>query len=156
MPATIQLYVTYQQVSVFDPNLSNPFNFWKDEHVAQGFSWRKGSVGFGTLDPEGAIDIDLRSETSPVPDEGAIRAIVVPFERPKLGNVEIATITESRILAIPDETTGLLYQAGIAGDRSRYSISFLKGPAPSPQILIIDPEISMPANGRFLMDTVPG
>lgn len=92
MPATIQLYVTYQQVSVFDPNLSNPFNFWKDEHVAQGFSWRKGSVGFGTLDPEGAILIDLRSETRPVPDEGAIRAIVVPYERPKLGNVEIATI----------------------------------------------------------------
>lgn len=156
MSTTIQLYVTYQQVSVFDPSLAEPFNFWKDEHVAQGFSWRKESVGFGTLDPDGRIDIEVRSDTKPVLDEGVVRAIVVPFERPESGNVEVATITESRVLGVPPETTGLLYQAGIAGDRSRYSITFLKGPKPSPQILASDSEISPPAEGDFLMETVAG
>jgi hypothetical protein len=156
MPTTIQLYVTYQQVSVFDPSLAEPFNYWKDEHVAQGFSWRKESVGFGTLDPDGEIEMDVRSDTKPVLDEGVIRAIVVPFECPESGNVEIATITESQTLAVPAETTGLLYQAGIAGDRSRYSITFLKGATPSPQILVADPEVSLPPDGRFLMDTVAG
>jgi hypothetical protein len=151
--------VTYQQVSVFDPSLAEPFNSWKDEHVAQGFSWRRGSVGFGTLDPDGKISIDVRyvrSDAKPVLDEGVVRAIVVPFEPPVGGNVEIATITESRALTVSAETTGLLYQAGIAGDRSRYSITFLKGPRPSPQILVADPEISPPADGRFLMDTTAG
>lgn len=156
MSTIIQLYVTYQQVSVFDPALAEPFNFWKDEHVAQGFSWRKESVGFGTLDPDGKIEIAVRSDTKPVLDEGVIRAIVVPFECPGSGNVEIATITESRVLSVPAEVTGLLYQAGIAGDRSRYSITFLKGVTPSPQILIADPEISPPTDGRFLMETVAG
>lgn len=156
MSITIQLYVTYQQVSVFDPSLAEPFNFWTDEHVAQGFSWRKGSVGFGTLDPDGKIEIDVRSDTKPVLDEGVIRAIMVPFVCPESGNVEIATITESRTLAAPEETTGVLYQAGIAGDRSRYSITFLKGVTPSPQLLVADPEITPPRNGGFLMDTVAG
>lgn len=156
MSTTFQLYVTYQQVSVFDPSLAEPFNFWKDEHVAQGFSWRKESVGFGTLDPDGKIEIHVRSDTKPLLDEGVIRAIVVPFERPESGNVEIATITESRTLAVPAETTGLVYQAGMAGDRSQYSITFLKGTTPSPQILVADPEISPPTDGRFLMDTIAG
>ena len=156
MSTTIELYVTYQQVSVFDPSLAEPFNFWKDEHVAQGFSWRKESVGFGTLDPDGKIEIDVRSDTKPVLDEGVMRAIVVPFERPESGNVEIATITESQTLAVPVGTTGILYQAGISGDRSRHSITFLKGAAPSPKILVADPEISPPTDGCFLMDTVAG
>jgi hypothetical protein len=156
MSTLFQLYVTYQQVSVFDPNLAEPFNFWKDEHVAQGFSWRKQSVGFGTLDPDGTISIDVRSDTKPTLDEGVIRAIVVPFERPETGNVEIATITESHVLGVPAETTGILYQAGIAGDRSGYGITFLKGPTPPPQILVADSELSPPEEGRFLMDTVAG
>ena len=156
MSTIIQLYVTYQQVSVFDPSLAEPFNSWKDEHVAQGFSWRRESVGFGTLDPDGRIDIEIRSATEALIDEGVIRAIVVPFERPESGNVEIATITESRVLAVPPETTGLLYQAGIAGDRSRYSMTFLKGAKPSPHILVSDSELSPPADGRFLMETVAG
>lgn len=156
MSTTIQLYVTYQQVSVLDPSLTVPFNFWKDEHVEQGFSWRKESVGFGTLDPDGRIDIEVRSDTKPVLDQGVIRAILVPFERPESGNVEIATITESRALPVPAETTGLLYRAGIAGNRSRYSITFLKGRTQSPQVLVADPEISPPADGSFLMDTVAG
>lgn len=156
MSTTIQLYVTYQQVSVFDPSLAEPFNYWKDEHVAQGFSWRKESVGFGTLDPDGMIYIDVRSDTKPVLDEGVMRAIVVPFERPESGNVEIATIAESRVMAVPAEATGLLYQAGVAGDRSRYSITFLKGPTPAPQILVADSEILQPTDGRFLMETVAG
>lgn len=156
MPTTIQLYVTYQQVSVFDPSLTAPFNSWKDEHVAQGFSWRKESVGFATLDPDGRIEIDVRVAEKPILDEGVIRAIVVPFELPRSGKVEIGTITESRALAAPAGMTGLLYQAGIAGDRSRYSITFLKGPTPAPQILVADPEISQPADGHFLMDTIAG
>jgi hypothetical protein len=156
MPTSIQLYVTYQQVSVFDPSLTEPFNSWKDKHVTQGFTWRKGSVGFGTLDPDGRIEIDLRIAGEPLLDEGVVRAIMVPFERPKNGKVEIGTITESHSLAAPEGMTGLLFQAGIAGDRSRYSITLLKGPTPAPQILVADSEISQPADGHFLMETTAG
>lgn len=154
MPTIIQLYVTYQQISVFDPNLPEPFNFWSDKHVAQGFSWRRGSVAFGTLDPDGTISVEVRFDTNPMLDEGVIRAILVPFERPETGNIEVATITDSHMLNIPTESKGILYQAGIYGDRSRYGITFVDGLEPSPRILVADSDLSPPSEDIFIMETV--
>ena len=155
MPTTFELYVTYQQVTIFDPAMAEPFNFWDDKHVAQGFSWRPQSAAFGTLDPDGKIEAEVCSDNKPVVCDGVVRAIVLPFERPKGGKVEVASISESRILEIPDGVSGILFEAGIGGDRSRYKITFLKGAPPLPQILVADAELDPPKDG-FLMHTEPG
>ena len=154
MSTNIQLYVTYQQVSVFDGTLSNPFNAWSDLHVAQGFSWRKGRVAFGTLEPDGHIEIEIRSDEKPAPSRNVVRAIVVPFEAPPDGKIEIATITESQVLSISNDVKGILFEAGIEGCRDRYRITFIKGATPTPKILIVDAELSPPSEYR--METEPG
>jgi len=101
MTTSPKLYVTYQQVSLFDPTLPQPFNSWEDKHVAQGFSWRNGSVSFGTLNPDGEIVIEIATSNEPKLSNGVIRAIVIPFEIPESGILELATITESCQLAPP-------------------------------------------------------
>lgn len=154
MSTTVKLYVTYQQVSVFDPALPNPFNSWNDIHVAQGFSWRKGSVAFGTLEPDGHIEIEIYSHINPLPSSDVIRAIVVPFSTPDGGKVEIATITESQLLAIPQDVKGLLFEAGLGGQRNKYKITFITGESPAPEILIGDDELTLP--DEYLMEAEPG
>ncbi|WNZ26896.1 hypothetical protein HJG54_28635 [Leptolyngbya sp. NK1-12] len=47
--ASFQLRALYNQVAVFDPSLEYPYNDWLPQHAAQGFTWRPGSVSFGTL-----------------------------------------------------------------------------------------------------------
>lgn len=151
---TIKLYVTYQQVSVFDSALPNPFNSWNDSHVAQGFSWRKGSVAFGTLEPDGWIEVEITSDGNPVPSQGVIRAILVPFSPPADSKVEIATITESQVLAISKDVKGILFEAGIDKDRAKCRITFIKGGLHVPKILVADTELSPP--DEYLMEAEPG
>lgn len=43
-----QISISYSQLCVFDPALTEPYNEWLPEHNAQGFSWRPGSVSFAT------------------------------------------------------------------------------------------------------------
>lgn len=151
---TVKLYVTYQQVLLFDPALQNPFNSWTDEHVNQGFSWRNGSVAFGTLEPDGNIEIEIESRINPSPSSDVIRAIIVPFNLPDGGKVELATITESQLLDIPQDVKGLLFEAGVGGQRNKYKITFIKGESPASQILVADAELVPP--NEYLMEAEPG
>lgn len=145
------MYVSYQQVSIFDPALVNPFNNWLEEHVTQGFSWRPSSVAFGTLDPDGEIDLEINSDTKVKPCKEIIRAIAVPFTPPLNLLLELATITERHRLQAPDNTTGILFEAGLDGARNRYRITFLRGDAPEPAILVADQDLTVPK--EFLMET---
>ena len=43
-----EMLVSYYHIAIFDTDLG--FNDWRDAHGKQGFSWRPGSVSFGTLD----------------------------------------------------------------------------------------------------------
>jgi hypothetical protein len=102
------LDVSHAQIDVFDPRLSNPFNDWFDGHVAQGFSWRPGSVSFSTLESAGKIAIEaVRSDDDEHVETLSERAIVVPFTVPDHGEIEIATISLSMRLEMPPGQCGL-------------------------------------------------
>jgi competence protein J (ComJ) len=154
MSNSLKLYVTYQQVSLFDPMLPQPFNSWEDKHVAQGFSWRNGSVAFGTLNPDGEIVIEIAASREIRLSNAVKRAIIVPFEVPENGTLELATITESHQLAPPRNTKGILFEAGVDGRDDMYKITFLVDETPLPRILVADAELSPPT--EYLMETVPG
>jgi Competence protein J (ComJ) len=55
----VRLIISHSQIAVFDPSLERPFNSWTDAHVAQGFSWRPGSVSFSTLCEWGRYDVEV-------------------------------------------------------------------------------------------------
>lgn len=106
------LEVSYAQLAVFASDLANPFNDWTDDHVAQGFSWRPGSVSFATLDPAGKIAVRV-TRTSTV-DLGAARAervIAVPFTV-RQGALEIATITGALPARLPPGEYELTFAHG--------------------------------------------
>lgn len=102
---TFSLSISYSQICVFWSSLQNPFNFWTQAHVAQGFAWRRGSVSFRTLVESGihAVEFSVVDSLQPL-TANAIRAIEVPFEAPVDGCIEIASISDSIGLSIPEGT----------------------------------------------------
>jgi hypothetical protein len=99
---TIELEVSYSQLAVFSSGLSDPFNRWTDEHVAQGFSWRPGSVSFATLVEYGLHHVTVLILDSP-PDlsPAAIRVLEVPFAVQIGGKTEIASISDAYTVVLP-------------------------------------------------------
>jgi hypothetical protein len=107
----LTISVSYSQLAVFDHSLERPFNAWTDRHVAQGFSWRPGSVAFGTIEDGGphlvTVRLDAR-ESDPALD--AIRVIDVPFEVPPSGAIEIGSISDSVLLELPSDIYQLRFE----------------------------------------------
>ena len=68
-----QVFVSYSQLSVFDPTLSEPVNNWTSGHVAQGFAWRPGSVSFKSLSESGTHNVEYFRTTK-------FRCRLMPFE----------------------------------------------------------------------------
>lgn len=122
----LTILVSYSQLAVFDHSLDRPFNEWTDRHVAQGFAWRPGSVGFRTVDESGQHLVTVRldaGERDPPPD--AIRVIDVPFEVPPGGAIEIGSISDSKPLMLPSGRYQLRFEchggANSLGPRVRLS-----------------------------------
>jgi hypothetical protein len=110
---TYTLDVLFSQIAMFDSRLASPFNDWTDEHVAQGFSWRPGSVSFATLEAAGPILIRVsRLEQVDWSVSAASRIIAVPFTVPSHGSVEVATITGSIPLQLPPGDYELTFEHG--------------------------------------------
>jgi hypothetical protein len=103
----IRLGLNYCQSTVCQAELRSLFNDWTEIHANQGFTWRPGSVSFGTFGtfgtfdtdtPEARVLVELRDRFIPRPL--AVRIIKVPFEVGATG-VELTTpVGESRILDI--------------------------------------------------------
>ncbi|MEA2554324.1 MAG: hypothetical protein QOJ65_2500, partial [Fimbriimonadaceae bacterium] len=131
------LYVSFAQVAVFLSSLEHPFNEWTDEHVAQGFSWRKGSVSFRTLEEAGdyAITVNILEELPEV-SLGANRVIEVPFEVPEGASVEIASISDSNIVDVPGARYILRYEAFPAEGDTDPSISLIFAKSDSPRFRV--------------------
>ncbi len=111
--ATFSLEVSYGQVAVFDARLPNPFNDWSDDHVAQGFSWRPGSVAFATVDSAGPLAVQVASHADRAGAAGdALRVIVVPFSVPTHGEIEVASIAASAPLRLPPGEYELTFEHG--------------------------------------------
>src|SRR5262245_18641170 len=103
--STVTVYVSYAQIAVFASNLQQPFNDWTDKHFAQGFTWRPGSVSFRTLTEAGShfVQIDVTDHAGAVSAD-AVRVTEVPFEVPRDGVVEVASISDSASLTLPAGT----------------------------------------------------
>ena len=107
----LTISVSYSQLAVFDHALERPFNRWSDRHVAQGFSWRPGSVAFRTIEEGGQHLVTVRldaHEGEPAPS--AIRVIDVPFEVPLNGAIEIGSISDSVSLELPSGVYQLRFE----------------------------------------------
>lgn len=94
------LFISYQQLAVFNDGLDNPFNDWKPRHVSQGFSWRAESVSFRVPEGENCIvEVLQNSEASAFVGEPT-RIILTPFVRMKDNSVTVGSITEEKRVSI--------------------------------------------------------
>lgn len=149
------LDVTYGQVAVFDARLENPFNDWSETHVAQGFSWRPGSVSFATIDHDGPIAVRVTHGAARGARIDMARSMVVPFNVPLHGLVEIATITGSVPMHLAPGEYALTFEHG----RPTASVMWASfhfaavDVAVSPLIIIADSKLRPPA--ELLMSAKP-
>ncbi|MCQ8129770.1 competence protein ComJ [Methylomonas rivi] len=104
----IIISVSYSQLCLFLATIPDPFNFWTDLHVDQGFTWREGSVGFRTLVESGSHSVQLEFvDIFDELDSNAVRAFQVPFSIPIDTNIEVASISDSTLLTLPPENYAL-------------------------------------------------
>lgn len=153
MAATVGFEVSFGQLAVFASSLKQPFNDWTDQHVAQGFAWRPGSVSFRSLVETGrhSVEIEVANHVGEVHRE-AIRVIEVPFEIPAGGAVEVGSIADTVPLSLPSGSFLLrcefLRSGGTGNERVR--LTFAKHDAPHFAIICADPALSP---GRELLKT---
>jgi hypothetical protein len=138
--ATFRVFVSYSQLSVFDPSLAKPFNNWTRVHVAQGFAWRPGSASFKTLSESEAYDVELLFGEGERPIlSHALRVIEVPFLVPGSGSIEVASISDGQRLELPPGSYQLRFEAL---PKSEIRLVFTKGIAPEFLILRADPDLT--------------
>jgi len=127
-----RLFVSHAQIAVFHSDLQNPFNDWTDQHVAQGFSWRPGSVSFRSLAESGvhSISVEVVDRLEP-PGANALRAVEVPFEVPESGRIEVSSISDTMQLSLTPGAYLLRCEFLTAGqdEEGRVSLKFSRGDA---------------------------
>lgn len=140
----LTISVSYSQLTIFDRSLDRPFNGWTDKHVAQGFSWRPGSVAFRTIEDSGLhlltilLEADEDESTPP-----AIRVIDVPFEVPPNGSIEIGNIADSVVLELPPAVYQLRFECLERANHpcSRVRLLFERNDNPHFRVVRADSEI---------------
>lgn len=116
MAFKFDIYVTYSQLAVFSPGFNEPFNTWTDEQVHDGYSWRPQSVSFKTPVESGTCTVEVvetHNQSSPVAG-----AIEVPFDVPDDGKIEVASISDSRVVSVRAGKVTLRYE-GLGENRLR-------------------------------------
>lgn len=111
----LEVIVSYAQLCVFDPSLEAPYNDWTEAHVAQGFSWRPGSVSFATDSDCASTVVDVTWAEGPPDLSDADGAITVPFVVPPSGAVEIGSVMTGVEVSLPS---------------GHYALYFLSPPSP--------------------------
>ena len=147
--ATLNIYVSYGQICVFESDLDNPFNDWSDVHIRQGFSWRPGSASFLTLEETGQHLVVLRvCKEDRALSADAVRIIEVPFEVPTNGNVEVASITDGQQISIPAGSYTLRAEFLTPGGEkaSTVELTFISESMPSFSVTRADAELDPPEN----------
>ena len=136
------LELAWSQISIFDANLVDPFNDWNEHHLAQGFTWRQGSVSFKLPVRSGTIDVDVELVDNLIVDPSARWAIVVPFVA-WAGVIEISSITQAELIEVDPGQYALLYQSGVRDGQAWVSLGFMassRSPV-EPMILRSDDEL---------------
>ena len=150
-----ELFPLYSSIDVQDHALIDAFNDWRAEHVRQGFSWRAGSVSFGTLDTL-PMSIGVYRSKALCLREDAARAIRVPFAVNTRSKLCIAVVTEHRGIRVEPGEYALVFEHGMCKSRDRMwcTFTFVPDREVIPAILIADAELSNPPN-PLLMEADP-
>ncbi|WP_010183118.1 competence protein J [Sphingomonas sp. PAMC 26605] len=161
--ARFDVAVVQNMVYVFNAGIDAPFNDWSDTALAQGFSWRDGSVGFLLFTDYDPADLSARvhlgEDASP---DGATRIIRVPFRVDAGGKVCVSGIYEEgdRSVALDPGSYDLFFAltpgtpaTDDANGRLSATFSFVTGDR-SAAIERADDELDPPA--AFAMDAEPG
>ena len=115
MNTSFDLYVIHSLVAVFGQGFQGSFNEWSPEHIAQGFTWRPGSVSFETLVESGNVQVEVQQAKEINLKPQIQRAIRVPFSIDASGIVEVAsTVSEPRahIFNLPEGSYVLIFETG--------------------------------------------
>ena len=139
--------IFYHQLVVFDESTAPVANDWREQHVAQGFTWRPGTVSFATLGDLGdlRVEVHIVDDIDVLPD--AVRAIVVPFAVSPPGRVGLSdTVNEATTRVPPGEYT-LLWQIGYLNEEEGKEaewcrLTFVTSPDTQPEILRADELLS--------------
>jgi hypothetical protein len=153
----LKVFVSHSQLAVFHHSLDRPFNTWTKRHVAQGFSWRPGSVSFGTLEEGGNLLVTLSDDESlkGEPPSDAARIIDVPFEVPADGAVEIGSIAGGESVELPAGLYQLRFENYRAneGELPRARLLFSRDSNPRFRIVRADAELA--PEGDLLLSALP-
>jgi competence protein J (ComJ) len=114
----------YSELTLFLPDLPHPFNHWSSVHGDQGFSWRPGSVSFGTIDSDGPSPTFVEIRNSYALSVEARRVIKVPFEVGSRGVVLSDPIQQWEI-PIPAGHYALFFSIEPFGKSWQYHITFV-------------------------------
>jgi hypothetical protein len=148
----VSIFISHAQLAVFNHTLERPFNLWTDRHVAQGFSWRPGSVSFGTVEESGVhlVSFKWQNFEDQISDL-AIRVIDVPFEVENGEKVEIGSISDSTLVDVPAGIYQLRFECyGREGDDPpRIQLIFFRTNEPVFRVVKADPELA-PEHDLFL------
>ena len=151
---SFELALSYAQIAVFHAGLENPFNDWTETHVRQGFSWRPESVSFATLEESGKAKVYVKTLREFALRSAAVRAIQVPFTVPDSNLVEIASITESKVVEINSGTYALTFETGFNDAHVMWCVfTFQESDRPIARILRAYPELNPPEN--LLLSATP-
>jgi hypothetical protein len=148
--------VSYSQLTVFDRSLERPFNEWTDRHVAQGFSWRHGTVSFGTVEDSGSHRVTVRlSDHEHDPNPDAIRVIDVPFEVPPGGRIEIGSIADSTSLVLPPGSYQLRFEYCKRVGSAMPVVCLSFNPKDNPRFKVIRTDFELGPGADLLLSASP-
>jgi hypothetical protein len=104
--------IFYHQLIVLDESTAPVPNDWREQHVAQGFTWRLGTVFFATLGDLGDLRVEVRvaEDLDVLPD--AVCAIVVPFAVWPPGRVGLSDTVDDVTTRVPPGDYALLCEIG--------------------------------------------
>jgi hypothetical protein len=114
--ASFELGLLYALIYVHNYGLEYPFNDLRDQHIAQGFSWRPGSVSFKPLNLSFCLAVEVWLEDKVYLRPDTVRAILVPFSITSSEGVVITDVTAAdpgdEVVLIPEGEYALVFETG--------------------------------------------
>ena len=147
MSEVYDFFIFYSQLIVSEEAIAPVPNDWTERHVAQGFTWRPGTVSFGTLGDIGDLRVEVRVAGAPEALPDAARTIVVPFSVSPPGHVTLSDCVNEETVGVPAGEYALLFEMGYSSVRRGQEaewcrLSFVPGEDVQPEILRADAELS--------------